>query len=822
MKAYQSFQQNNSSFVNQSEIRIGQKIIVILIFCFLSLFSIAQGDSSLDLVDQFNIYRKQVLQEKLYVHTDKNFYTTGEILWFKIYAVDAFFHMPLAISSVAYIEILDKNNKSVLQSKLSMNKGDGSGSLFLPITLSSGNYKFRAYTNWMKNFDADYFFEKTITIINPQRITYIDSGQTVLKYNIVFFPEGGNLVNTVPGQIAFRATDQFGKGMDCKGIVLDNYNDTILSFRPFKFGIGCFSFTPFSQNKYRAVISFPDGERIVKDLPAVYDSGYVMHLEPKDNGQLEISIRREERNALRQEELIYLFIHTRESIKYIVSKQIQKGMAIFLIDSSMLGDGISELTVFNSDKEPVCERLYFTNPKKELHFVLTTDQTEYDCRKKINLDILSRDLKGNPHEADMSIAVYRIDSLQTLDKVSIDNYLWLSSDLTGTVESPGYYFENKGPETAKAMDNLMLTHGWRRFQWEDVIHNKKPVFEFSPEYNGHIISGKIMNSRTGLMAKGVDGFLTVPGTNTQFRNAVSDDNGNIKFEMKNLYGSKEIIVQTNAQQDSECRVDISSPFIEKYSLRPVPKFTMPESNLRSLLYASINSQVQNLYLDSNLHRFLIPVFDTSAFYGEPDQLYILDNYSRFTTIDEIIREYVQGVSISKREGKLYFVVSDQFYKGKFNEEPLILIDGNPVFNIDRFINNFDPLKINKLEVVKRKYLFGFKSFDGILNFTTYKGDLAGYELDPNAVALDYEGLQLERQYYSPVYETEQQTGSRMPDFRNLLYWAPDLRTNILGKLHTNFYASDLPGKYAIVLQGIDPTGLIGSQVLFFNVRSRQK
>jgi hypothetical protein len=804
-------------FIKKLKMHTVHKMIATFIFCLTIYSSIAQTDSSQVFSRQFDIYRKQVLDEKLFVHTDKNFYITGEILWFKIYDVDASFHMPLAISSVAYVEILNENNESQVQVKLALIKGDGNGSIFLPVTLSSGNYKLRAYTNWMKNFAPDYFFEKTITIINLQKITDQDSGQKTITHNITFFPEGGNLVNTLHSKMAFKVTDQFGKGIDCKGILVDDHNDTILAFHPLKFGIGNFSFTPSSQKQYKALITFPNGEQVVKELPPVYVNGYVMHLESKEDGQLEISIQQTGGNPIHPEQLIYLFIHTRGSIKWIGSKRIEQNMAVFLIDSSKLGDGISHLTVFNNDKQPVCERLYFKYPKKGVHFILSTDQPTYDCRKKINLAISSADLNGNPLMTDMSLAVYRIDSLQTLDDVTIDNYLWLTSDLTGSIESPDYYFNCKGPESKVAIDNLMLTHGWRRFNWEDILHDKKPAFQFAPEYNGHVITGKITNIKTGLPGKIIDGFITVPGTNTQFRNAISDDQGRIKFEMKQFFGSKEIIAQTNSQQDSEYRIDIASPFIDKYSTVPISHFSMPLTNPRTLLYASINSQVQNLFINDTLHRFKMPILDTSAFYGEPDDKYLLDNYTRFTTIEEIIQEYVQGVTISKREGKLFFAVSDEFYTGKFNNDPLILIDGAPIFDIDKFINNYDPLKIYKLEVVKRKYIYGYKSFDGILNFTTYNGDLAGFELDPNAVVLDYEGLQLERQFYSPKYQNGEQTISHLPDFRNLLYWAPELKTNILGKLQTDFYTSDLPGKYAIMLQGIDSTGLIGSQVLFFEV-----
>src|SRR5450755_943619 len=153
----------------------------------------AQADVAGDLHAKFDAYASHALREKLFVHTDKPAYLAGEICWMKIYCVDGASHKPLDFSKIAYIELLDKDDRFVLQGKVALEGAEGKGSFFLPLTLSSGNYKLRAYTNWMKNFGPDHFFEKTITIINLQKITDQDSGQKTITHNITFFPEGGNL-----------------------------------------------------------------------------------------------------------------------------------------------------------------------------------------------------------------------------------------------------------------------------------------------------------------------------------------------------------------------------------------------------------------------------------------------------------------------------------------------------------------------------------------------------------------------------------------------------------------------------------------------------
>jgi hypothetical protein len=106
--------------------------------------------------------------------------------------------------------------------------------------------------------------------------------------------------------------------------------------------------------------------------------------------------------------------------------------------------------------------------------------------------------------------------------------------------------------------------------------------------------------------------------------------------------------------------------------------------------------------------------------------------------------------------------------------------------------------------------------EGIFSFTTYKGDLGGVELDPHAVVIDYEGLQLHREFYAPAYDTEAQSASTIPDFRNLLYWTPSVVTQDKGGLF--FYTSDQGGKYVGVVQGITPKGDPGVQYFTFEVK----
>ena len=122
--------------------------LTILIFFSLSDIQ-AQLPAAEPVVQKFQAFNKKTLQEKIYLHTDKNFYVAGELLWFKAYYVDGWFHEPLQVSKILYVDLLDKQNNPVLHTMISLRPGQDNGSLQLPLSLNSGRYQLRAYTNWM-------------------------------------------------------------------------------------------------------------------------------------------------------------------------------------------------------------------------------------------------------------------------------------------------------------------------------------------------------------------------------------------------------------------------------------------------------------------------------------------------------------------------------------------------------------------------------------------------------------------------------------------------------------------------------------------------
>ncbi|GEO07443.1 hypothetical protein AAE02nite_51070 [Adhaeribacter aerolatus] len=778
--------------------------------------SFGQTDSLNRISRQFGQYQQHHLQEKLFMHLDRPLYVGGETMWFKIYTVDGATNKPLHLSKVAYVEVTDKENQWVLQAKIALQDGAGHGSLVVPVTLNSGNYTVRAYTNWMKNNSPEFYFQQPITIVNTRRPLDNKPGKDSVVYAAQFFPEGGHLVQGLKSKVAFKITDNSGKGVDAAGEVTDANGNTVAQFQTLKFGMGNFSFTPAGPEPYRALIRLPNGQTLTRNLPPAQAQGYVMHLDDSSPENIKIAVHSSLTSGS-PAELLYLLAHTRGSNAIAKSEILAQGQVSFTLAKNALAEGISHLTIFNSRKQPVCERLYFKQPTQKLTIQAKPDKNQYATRQKVNLDLTASSTSGTATPANLSMAVYRLDSLQTPPGTDIRSYLWLTSDLIGNIENPAFYFQEGNILAHEALDNLLLTQGWRRFRWPEIFAKSQPVPEFIPEVNGPLIRGKVTERATGAPAPNITTYLAAPGKHIRLYNATSNAGGFIQFEAKDFYGPKEIVVQSNFSKDSLYHFEIFSPFSPKYAARLLPTLRLTEQQRPEIALRHLQMEVQEAYYDKFQRLVKLPTVDSLAFYGTPDEKYLLDNFTRFKVMEEVMREYVPGVMVRIRKGGFHFLTLDRINKTFFQQNPMVLLDGVPVFDINK-IMAFDPLKIHKLEVITSRYFHGPQLYEGLVSYTTYDGDLAGFPLDARALLQEYEGLQIPREFYAPVYDTSQQQQSRLPDLRNLLYWAPQLKIGANGKQPVGFYTSDQDGDYLVVIQGLSQEGQAGSVLIPLSVK----
>jgi len=777
-----------------------RKIVFYLLLFASCTRAVSQDNSLAVLESKLKDHQKIFPSEKLYVHTDKSFYTAGEILWFKIYNCTDSLNKSTVNSKVVYTELLDDHNTPVLQAKISMDDNTGNGSLELPLTLNSGNYNLRSYTNWMKNFGAGHFFEKKISIVNPFKT--LPPIEATPSGSIDLFPEGGNLVNGILSQIGFKIST-FGRPVSGKGYVIDENNDTAARFEPFKFGLGNFYFTPDIQHRYKAIYVFDDNSFISKSLPQIFAEGFVMHLD-EENQKIKITVRTN--NQASSE--VYLIAQNRQKSKAAKQSSVANGVAIFSIDKTDLGPGVSQLTVFNQSRQPVCERLFFIRPSQETIIKATSAKETYTNREKVSVSISP----DSPIAANLSISVFQLDSLQTSDDHNINSYFWLESELNGKIENPQFYLAGESEEIKKATDHLMLTHGWRRFSWDKVL-DESPSVKFQPESLGQMIVCRVTDPVTGQPVKGVKIFMSIPETTYKLFPGISNDSGIVRIRANEYFGKGEMILQTVERRENY-KIEVIKPFSDQFVTVSNEPFIIQETKKALLENYSIGMQSQYIYTGDSIQKFSVPALkDSLPFFGRGQVSYLLDDYTRFTTMEEVLREYVREVNVGVRGGNLKFKLLNEVQHEYFSDNILVLIDGVPLPDPDKMFA-VDPMKIRRIDIFPRSYVLGTSLFFGLANFSTYKENHENIDIDPKAVVLDYEGLQIKREFYSPNYSNAELWKSRIPDLRNTLYWSP----NITGNQKVQFYTGDNKGKYVVVVQGLNNKGEPINSVSGFEVR----
>src|SRR5690606_23332898 len=283
------------------------------------------------------------------------------------------------ISKVAYVELLGTADEPVLQAKILLEEGRGHGSPFLPASLATRNYRFRAYTHWMKNFPPRSFYHQVISIVNPFLVPDQRTEKKESDLRVWFFPEGGHLVNGLESKIAFRITDHTGRGVNRPGAILDGKGDTIASILPQRFGLGHFVMTPYTGVRYRVVLA-STGAANRHSFPEVQEAGYVMRLE-ETTERLSVSVR----TSGVGDGPLFLFAHSRNIVAVAKVGRPEGNRVVFHLNKRDVPEGICHITLFNEQLQPVCERLYFKHPDRKLGIDLQISQKTPGPRKKVSV-----------------------------------------------------------------------------------------------------------------------------------------------------------------------------------------------------------------------------------------------------------------------------------------------------------------------------------------------------------------------------------------------------------------------------------------------------
>ncbi len=338
--------------------------------------------------------------------------------------------------------------------------------------------------------------------------------------------------------------------------------------------------------------------------------------------------------------------------------------------------------------------------------------------------------------------------------------------------------------------------------------NSKDEFplHYIPDIRGLSLSGHVVDKSTGAAAANAFVTLSVLGKFSDFNGYICDENGNFILALEPFYGTSDMYISLGMNDKNSLEILVDKEYAngnQPMSSQPFILSNKDSAIAREILF---NAQVNKIYQS-------IPIADTATasdsakiqFYGKPTNTIFIKDYIDLPTIGEVLFELVHEVMlIHKKDG--YYLRSTDYYSDLEIFKPLIMMDNIPITDIDALLK-MSPEKLDHIDVINRIYAKGDYLYGGLLNLITKKGDFGGITLPENSYFFSFEGLAPQETVSFPAY-TNGVSDTKIPDFRNCLYWNPELTLSQDSDTSIRFYTSDSKGKYLVLLRGVDENGKI--------------
>ncbi|MHA4895732.1 carboxypeptidase-like regulatory domain-containing protein [Pedobacter sp. PWIIR3] len=821
----------------------------------IALLAFIPKEDSLDrLINSLATWAKTNPVEKVYLHMDKPYYALGDTVWFKAYVTVGSRHQLSALSGALYVDLINEKDSILRTLKLPVSAGTAMGDFALEDEWHEGNYRIRAYTQWMRNAGEDYFYDHTFMVGSSTYEPGASSGNTnsggksakpsasaekngAQGYDIQFFPEGGSLINGVITKVAFKALAPTGYGAAIKGTVVDENNTTVIDFASEHAGIGEFTLRPEAAHTYTAKVATPDGKETTIALPKAVDEGYALAVfQPAgDSVLVRINVSDTKLKEIKQNPTpVSLVVQSAGESIFTMSVPINSLRTSIWLKKNEFPMGIAQFTLFAENGEPLNERIAFIKNKDLLKIEVSSPKQTYKSKEKIELQLNARNKNGEAASGSFSISVVDESKVPVddADESTIFSNLLLTSDLKGFIEKPNYYFTANTEVVNKALDDLMMTQGYRRFTWKEITSSTPNVPRFKAEQLGTSISGvvKSLNNKVFPGAK-VKLYSLKSGI---MMDAVSDSAGRFSFDNMVLTDSIKLTVQATTVKNSN-KLEVVLDPVDKVGLKKrVSKASDSVVFQTSMLayVANLKKQDELLVKMGGMGRTqrLMEVnisakkrasqqYTTQGMFkvpeGSADQTFMFKNAAGCATLGLCLQGMLQGVVFQASE-------EVQNYPFSRNKPMDVYLDGRklqPQEISDIFDNNqIDPSDIGKIDVVRTNMaLINMLGGNPSLLIVTKSGYVKK-SYNPNVVNLSPKGFNKVRDFYSPKYDGPGNVAA-IPDLRSTIYWNANVKTGSTGKATLNYFNGDGPGNYKVVVEGINADGDLGRQVFRYKVEA---
>jgi hypothetical protein len=720
--------------------------------------------------------------------------------------VDALLHKQANASRYVYMELINSDEHIVQRVKIRPDSiGCFHGHLPLDEELPEGWYVLRTYTRYMQNQGEDYFFRKAVYITNPASGKASPTPQkknAEETFAVSFFPEGGRPPLSTDVTIAFKAINANGLSEEIQGQVFDDQGNECAKFKSFHLGMGSFRMFYLPGRKYHAVCTNSKNVSKRFDLPEA--SGDALSLKTVwHNDKLRVTLIKSPETALQSP--MQLVAHIRGVVIY--AQAWDEKQSYMLFERNFFPAGIIHFLLIDNERNILSERLVFSSQSNA--FAQTTinfDKATFHPRDRVNMTIRVSDENQAPLTGNFSIAVVDKQDVDMDTTSTIVSTLLLSSELKGYIESPMSYLYTDNKKSALALDVLMMTQGWRKYDIPNLLKGKLTRNLPYPVELGETISGKAEGVFSALK-EGTISLLAVNDSTTGSSFVKPDKNGRFIFDNLEYPDKTHYIIQALTKKDSK------TVFLEMDSFPPFPRVTLPliTANEAPHINEEYLSKMDQKYTIENGMRIInlseVEVTAKKKNHPKTESPYYSINSSQVLTAEDVdkwklssifdLLRRLPGVIVSGNEVRYH------------NGTPMLLLDNLPTENFD-----YSTLDVNDVgdafvsPATSVMPIFGSRASGGAIVINTKRGFVQQKQVNTNIQVVRPIGYQQTVAFYSPVYETEAEKKSTTPDLRSTIYWNPNVRTDNTGNATLSFYAADTPSQYGIVMEGIGEQGHI--------------
>jgi len=524
--------------------------------------------------DSYDLPFRFSYQELVYIHPDRRVYLAGEHVRFKVYCLERSTSKPSRLSKVAYVEIYNQDQSTLLRSRIELINGMGTGEIYIPTSANSGNFVIRGYTRWMRNEGPESFFHALLMVINPFKSPGLNPVLSDQEISLDYFLEGGSLIDDVPARVVFQIKYPENSSYSFSGKLIADDSILVTEFCPVKQGLGCFEFTPDIRRRYKIEWLTDEETLSTRPLPRVNGKGLSLRL--IDLGmKYEVSLFCNDSSLVRPAENLSLMTNQKGLIINQVTFNLKDPWFRFELDKKWFKEGVFSIQLINSKGETLKTRKVFKYSQSLERPSISMNKDNYENRDHVTMDIANLDSGYDSPRLELSVSVSASQDLFRGNYPSLAQYVLLDNALllTDNIES---YFDGSVSKVSDIINQLLIVH--QKVETDKHDLEKKEKIKYLPEFRGALTTGKIYQRNHREPGSGIFGYLSIPGKLADFYVSKADNQGDILFETKNLYGNHEMIVQCNYLKDSLYAIELNDSFSKEFI-----NFNIPDLNLKEEL-----------------------------------------------------------------------------------------------------------------------------------------------------------------------------------------------------------------------------------------------